>query len=51
MRARRTCLCLASLYLPDDGIEKFAKLALKHNPEIRITDAGSSEEGKKPQLG
>lgn len=30
-------LALAPIYLPDEGIKKFAKLALEHNPEIRIT--------------
>jgi len=25
------------IWLPDEGIEKFAKLALEHNPDIRIT--------------
>ena len=29
-------LTLAPRYLPDDGIEKFALLALEHNPNIRI---------------
>jgi hypothetical protein len=30
-------LTLSPIHLPDDGIEKFAKLALEHNPKIRIT--------------
>ncbi len=30
-------LTLAPIYLPDDGIENFAKLALEHNPQIRVT--------------
>jgi hypothetical protein len=30
-------LCLAPLHLPDDGIEKFAELGLKYNPNIRVT--------------
>jgi hypothetical protein len=30
-------LALAPLYLPDDGIDKFTKLALQYNPAIRIT--------------
>jgi hypothetical protein len=30
-------LTLAPIHLPDDGIEKFARLALKHNPKVRIT--------------
>ncbi len=30
-------LTLAPIHLPDDGIEKFATLALEHNPNIRIT--------------
>lgn len=30
-------LTLAPLYMPDDGIEKFATLALAYNPNIRIT--------------
>lgn len=30
-------LTLAPIWLPDDGIEKFAKLAFEHNPNIRIT--------------
>jgi hypothetical protein len=29
-------LTLTPIYLPDDGIEKFASLAVEHNPEIRI---------------
>ncbi|MCX6908607.1 MAG: hypothetical protein NTY01_11260 [Verrucomicrobia bacterium] len=27
----------AIIWLPDEGIEKFAKLALEHNPNIRVT--------------
>jgi acetyl esterase/lipase len=30
-------LTLSPIYLPDEGIEKFAALALKHNPQIRVT--------------
>jgi hypothetical protein len=30
-------LTLAPIYLPDEGIENFAKLALENNPKIRIT--------------
>ncbi len=30
-------LTLAPIHLPDDGIDKFAALALEHNPQIRIT--------------
>ncbi|NQT12129.1 MAG: hypothetical protein HQ582_05245 [Planctomycetes bacterium] len=30
-------LTLSPIWLPDSGIEKFAKLGLQHNPEIRIT--------------
>jgi hypothetical protein len=30
-------LTLSPIYLPDEGIEKFTKLALEHNPHIRIT--------------
>lgn len=30
-------LTLSPIHLPDEGIEKFAKLALEHNPKIRIT--------------
>lgn len=30
-------LTLSPIYLPDPGIEKFAKLALDHNPHVRIT--------------
>ncbi len=30
-------LCLSPIYLPDEGIENFARLALKHNPDVRIT--------------
>lgn len=30
-------LTLSPIYLPDAGIENFAKLALEHNPKIRIT--------------
>lgn len=30
-------LALSPIYLPDDGIENFARLALKHNPDTRIT--------------
>lgn len=30
-------LTLSPIHLPDDGIEKFAQLALEHNPKARIT--------------
>jgi hypothetical protein len=30
-------LTLSPIWLPDDGIEKFAKLGFEHNPDIRIT--------------
>ena len=30
-------LTLSPIWLPDDGIEKFAQLGFEHNPEIRIT--------------
>lgn len=30
-------LTLSPIWLPDDGIENFATLAVKHNPRIRIT--------------
>ncbi len=30
-------LTLSPIYLPDDGIEAFARLALEHNPDVRIT--------------
>jgi hypothetical protein len=30
-------LTLSPIHLPDDGIEKFARLALEHNPRVRIT--------------
>jgi hypothetical protein len=30
-------LTLSPIYLPDDGIENFAKLGLEHNPAIRVT--------------
>lgn len=30
-------LTMAPIFLPDDGIENFCKLALEHNPKIRIT--------------
>jgi hypothetical protein len=30
-------LTLAPIYLPDEGIENFTKLAVEHNPKIRIT--------------
>src|SRR5262249_18218063 len=28
---------LSPIHLPDEGIEKFAALALKHNPKVRVT--------------
>ena len=30
-------LTLAPMHQPDDGIEKFAALALEHNPKVRVT--------------
>ena len=30
-------LTLSPIYLPDEGIENFAKLALEHNPKVRVT--------------
>ncbi len=30
-------LTLSPIWLPDEGIEKFAQLGLEHNPDIRIT--------------
>jgi hypothetical protein len=30
-------LTLSPIWMPDDGIEKFAKLAVEHNPNIRVT--------------
>jgi hypothetical protein len=30
-------LTMAPIFLPDDGIENFCKLALEHNPNIRVT--------------
>lgn len=30
-------LTIAPIYMPDPGIENFARLALEHNPKIRIT--------------
>jgi hypothetical protein len=30
-------LTLSPIWLPDEGIEKFARLAFEHNPDIRIT--------------
>ena len=30
-------LTLSPIWLPDEGIEKFATLALEHNPNIRVT--------------
>jgi hypothetical protein len=30
-------LTLSPIFLPDDGIERFAKLALEHNPKVRVT--------------
>ena len=29
-------LALSPIYLPDDGIENFARLAVEHNPDIRV---------------
>ncbi len=30
-------LTLSPIWLPDDGIEEFARLAFKHNPNVRVT--------------
>lgn len=30
-------LTLSPIYLPDEGIQNFARLALKHNPNVRVT--------------
>jgi hypothetical protein len=30
-------LTLSPIHLPDEGIERFAKLALDHNPKVRVT--------------
>jgi hypothetical protein len=30
-------LTLSPIHLPDEGIERFAKLALEHNPKVRVT--------------
>ena len=30
-------LTLSPMHRPDDGIEKFARLALEHNPKVRVT--------------
>jgi hypothetical protein len=30
-------LTLSPIYLPDEGIENFARLALEHNPKVRVT--------------
>jgi hypothetical protein len=30
-------LVLTPVYLPDEGIEKFARLGLEHNPDLRVT--------------
>lgn len=30
-------LTLSPIYLPDEGIEHFTKLALEHNPDVRVT--------------
>jgi hypothetical protein len=30
-------LTLSPIYLPDEGIETFARLALEHNPKVRVT--------------
>jgi hypothetical protein len=30
-------LTLSPIHLPDPGIENFAKLALEHNPKVRVT--------------
>jgi hypothetical protein len=30
-------LTLSPIWLPDEGIEKFATLAVQHNPEVRVT--------------
>ena len=30
-------LSLSPIHLPDEGLEKFARLALEHNPKVRVT--------------
>lgn len=35
--AEADVLTLSPIYLPDEGIEKFVKLGLQHNPRLRIT--------------
>lgn len=30
-------LTMSPIYLPDDGIERFVELGLKHNPDVRVT--------------
>lgn len=37
MEGKVDVLTLAPIWLPDEGIEKFARLGLKHNPDLRIT--------------
>lgn len=37
LAGRVDVLTTAPIFMPDDGIEKFARLALEHNPNIRIT--------------
>ena len=37
MTGKVQVLTLSPIYLPDEGIEKLAKLGLEHNPDIRVT--------------
>lgn len=37
MTGKVQVLTLSPIYLPDEGIEKLAKLELEHNPDIRVT--------------
>lgn len=49
-------LTLSPIYLPDEGIDHFTRLALEHNPNIRITIQANwlfyddGEPGKKPPV-
>lgn len=37
MTGKVQVLTLSPIYLPDEGIEKLAKLGLEHNPDMRVT--------------
>lgn len=37
MAGKVDMLTMSPIYLPDEGIEKFVELGLKHNPDIRVT--------------